>query len=149
MGDVDESARIEKSENARVIKASGVCRTVLDLEAEPESVSARVRQETRQMVYLGPIKRRTGASGVGDDEGVLGEGTQDSPGILEESECPITGVCDGSCNLQVLQSIDISVGGRGLEGQARDSGDGDCRGDEGDNVSTERGREHRNLCGEG
>ena len=149
MSDVDGSTRIEKSENAGIIKASDVCGTVLDLEAVPEIVSGCICQTIRQVAYLGPIERWARASGVGDDKGVLREGAQDSTRIVEEFEGTVTGVGDGRCNLQVLQSIDVDVGGRGLEGQARDSGDRGHGGDEGDKGSAEGVREHRNLSGEG
>ena len=102
MGDVDGSARIENSENAGIIQTSGVCGTVLDLEAESVSVGGRICQAIRQVVYLGPIERRARASGVGYGERVLGERAQDSARIVEELEGTVTGVSDGRCNLQVL-----------------------------------------------
>jgi len=149
VGYIGGRARIKERENAGIIKASGVCGTVLDLEAEPKSVSGRICQEILRGVYLGPIERRTRASGACNDEGVLGEGAQDSTGIVEKPEGTVTGVGDGRRNLQVLQSVDVNVRGRGLKGQAGDSGYEDRGGDEGYEGSTEGGREHRNLGGEG
>ena len=142
MGDADESARIENGKHAGIVKTGGVSRAIFDLEAETESVSIGVPRVTRWVIHLGAIERRARASRVGDCEGVLGEGAQDSTGIVEEPEGLVTGVGDDRGDLQVLQSIDVGVGGRGLERQARDSGDEDREGSEGD----ERRREH---CGEG
>ena len=42
MSDVGRSARSENGENARIIEASGVRGTVLDLEAGTETISAHV-----------------------------------------------------------------------------------------------------------
>ena len=39
MDDVDGSARIENGKNTRILKASGVCRAVLDLEQGTESMN--------------------------------------------------------------------------------------------------------------
>ena len=61
---------------------------------------------------------------------------QYSTRIVEQFESLATGIGDGCCDLQVLQSTDIDVGCRGLESQARGSGNGGCRGDEGDEGST-------------
>ena len=112
-------------------------------------MSGCIGQAIGQVTYLGPIERRARASGAGDDEGVLGEGAQDSTRIVEELEGTVTGVGDGRCNLQVVQSVDFDVGSRGPEGQARDSGCRDRGGDEGYEGSTYGAREHRNLGGDG
>jgi len=101
-------------------------------------------------------ERWAGAGGVGDGEGVLGEGVQDTSGIVEELEGLVTGVGDGGGDLQVLQSVDIDIGGCGLEGQTGGCRDGDRRGNEGQEGSTKGGREHckesgcneRGECGE-
>ena len=93
---------------------------------------------TRRVPYLGAVEQRTRPNGVGNTKGVLREGVQDSPGIVEESECFITGVENCRGDLQILQPIDIDVGGRGLDGQAGVSKDGDRRGNE-DEGSTEGG----------
>lgn len=45
VSNVDRNVRRENSENAGVIKACGVCGTVLDLEAETESVSTQICEE--------------------------------------------------------------------------------------------------------
>ena len=63
------------------------------------------------MIYLGAIERRGRASGIGDDERVLGEGAQDTTGIVEEFEGLVTGVGDSRGDLQVLQPINVDVGG--------------------------------------
>jgi len=86
---------------------------------------------------------RTRAKGIGDGEGILGEGVQDSTGIVEKFEGLVTGIGDGRGDLQVLQSVNVDVGGRGLEGQARGSRDGDRRGDQGDEGSMKGRGEHR------
>jgi len=62
------------------------------------------------MIYHGTIEQWARAGGIGDDEGVLGEGVQDSTGVVEEFEGLVTGVNNGRCDLQVLQSIDIDAG---------------------------------------
>ena len=98
MGDIDGSARIEDGKNGRIIKASGVRGTVLDL-GETESMSARPCQETRRAVYLGAIERRARASRISDAEGVFGEGVQEAAGIVKELECLVAGVGDGRGNL--------------------------------------------------
>jgi len=111
MSDIDGSTRSENGENAGVIKTSGVFGAVVDLEAETESMSAGVCQATR-MIYHGAVKPwAAGASGVGDDEGVFGKGVQDSTGVVEEFEGLVASIDDGRCDLQVLQSVDIDVGG--------------------------------------
>ena len=144
MSDIDRSARSENGEKAGIIDASGVCGAKLDLKAGTESISTHFYRATRQVTYLGAIERRARASAIGDCEGVLGEGVQDSTRIVEEFEGLVTGVQDGHCDLQILQSVDLCVGGRGLDGQAGSSISGDCRSDE-DNESGTEGREHRNV----
>jgi len=63
------------------------------------------------MIYHGAVEQWARASGISDDEGVLGEGVQDSTGVIEEFEGLVTGVDDGRCDLQVLQSINIDTEG--------------------------------------
>ena len=92
----------------------------------------QVWQVTRQVLYPGTNERRTRADGVGDAEGVLGEGVQDTTRIVEEFEGLVTGVDDGRDDPQVLQSVDIGAEGRGPDGQTGGSRDGDRRGYEGD-----------------
>ena len=146
VSDVDGNARIENSEHAGVIEARSVRRDVLDLQAETESMSTGVRPVTIRVVYLGAMERRARASGIGNVETVLGEGVQDSTRIVEELESPVTGVGDGYCDLQVLQSTDVDIGCRGLESQAGGSKNRGCSRYEGDEGSTYGRREH---CGEG
>jgi len=86
MGDVDRSTRSENGENAGIIEAGGVFRAVLD---------------------LATVEQGAGASGIGDTEGVLGEGVQDSTGIVEEFEGLVAGVGDDRGDLQVLQPVDL------------------------------------------
>ena len=140
--DINKSTRSENGEEAGVIEAGGVRGTVLDLEAEAESISTYVCQVNRRVIHLCAGKRWARTRGIGNGEGVLGEGVQDSTGIVEEFEGLVTGVGDGRGDLQVLQPIDIGVWGRGLEGQAGGSGDDDRRGDESDERSTKGGGEH-------
>jgi len=109
MCNIDGSTRSENGENAGVVKASGVCGAVADLEAETKSMSTGVCQATH-MVYLGAVEQWARARRISDNEGVLGEGVQDSTGVVEEFEGLATGVDNGRCNLQVLQSIDIDPG---------------------------------------
>ena len=109
-------------------------------------MSEPVCQIARCVIHLGTFERRARASGISDAEGVLGEGVQNSTGIVEEFEGLVTGVDDGRGNLQVLQSIDFDTGGRSLDRQTRGGGDGDCRGDESDEGSAEGRGEH---CDEG
>jgi len=112
MSNIDGSTRSENGENAGVVKASGICGAVVDLGAETESMSTGVYQATC-MIYLGAVKQRVArASGVGDNEGFLGKGVQDSAGVVEEFEGLVTSVDDGCCDLEVLQTIVIiDVGG--------------------------------------
>jgi len=110
MSNIDGSASSENGEGAGGVKARGVCGVVIDLEAETESVSAGVCQATH-IIYLGAVEQRARASGISDDEGVLGEGAQGSAGVVEEFEGLVTGVNNGRCDLHVLQSIDIDIGG--------------------------------------
>ena len=70
------------------------------------------------MIYLGAVENRARPGDIGDCEAILGEGTQDSTRIVEESEGLIAAVGDGCGDLQVLQSIGVGIGGRGLDGQA-------------------------------
>jgi hypothetical protein len=148
MNDIDGSTRSENGENAGIIKTSSVRGVMLDLEAESESVSIQVCQVIRRVMYLGPVERWTRASGVGDAEGVLWEGVQDPPRIVEELEGAVTSVGHGRGDLQVLQSIDVDVGGRGLESQAGCGRDSDHGSDEDDEGIAE-GRGHRNAGSEG
>ena len=148
VGDVDGSARIENGKNTGILEASGVFRAVLDLE-EIESMSAHVCWVTRQKIHLGTFERRARTRYVGDGEGILGEGVQGPTGIVEKLEDLVTGVGDGRGDLQVLQSIDVDVGGRGPESQARGGRDDDRRNDKGEEGSTEGRREHCGERGEG
>ena len=97
--DVDGSARIKNGKHVGVIKACSVCREVLDLEAETESMSIGVRWVARRVIYLGTVERRARPSGVCNNEGVLGEGVQGPTRIVEELKSPTTGVGDGCCDL--------------------------------------------------
>ena len=110
MGDIDGSARSENGKSAGITEACSVCRAVLDLRAETESVSTRVCLTVRLVIYLGTVEQGARASGVGDAEGVLGEGAQDPTGIVQEFEGLVTGVGNGRGDLQVLQPVDVSVG---------------------------------------
>ena len=140
--DINGSTRSENGEDAGIVQAGGVRGTVLDLEVETENVSSQVCQVSRGRFYLCAGERWARTGGIGDGEGVLGEGAQNSTGVVEKFEGLVTGVGDGRGDLQVLQSIDIDVGGGGLEGQAGGSRDGDRRGDEGDERSTKGRGEH-------
>jgi len=82
VGDVEGCARVENGENTRILKASGVCRAVLDLEGETENMNTHGCLVTRRVTYLGALERWARASGVGNAEGVLGEGVQDSTRIV-------------------------------------------------------------------
>jgi len=152
VGDVDGSARSKNGVNAGVVKACGVRGAVLGL---TENISTLVCQATRGVIHLGTVEQRARASGIGDGEGVVWEGTQDPTGIVEEFDGPVTSVGDSCGDPQVLQPVDMEVGGRGLDGQARGSGDGgggrycDHRGDESDEKSAEGRREHRGEGREG
>jgi len=99
-------------------------------------------QVNRRVIHPCADEGRARARGVSDGEGILGEGIQDSTGIVEKFEGLITGIGDGRGDLQVLQSVNVDVWGRGLEGQAWGSRDGDRKGDQGDEGSP-GGREHR------
>ena len=101
------------------------------------------------MIYLCTVERRTGASGIGDPEGVLGEGAQNSTRVIKEFEGLVSGVGDGRGDLQVPQSIDLAAEGRSLDRQARASGDDDCRGDESNEGTTDGRGEHRGEGFEG
>ena len=102
MGYVRGSARSENSESAGIIQAGGVCGVVLDLEARTEDISAHVFRATRRVIYLGAVERGVSAIGIGNDEGVLGEGVQDSAGVVEEFEDLVASVGDDHCDLHVL-----------------------------------------------
>ena len=111
MGDIDGSARSENGENAGIIEASGVFRAELDLEAETNDVSTQGWQVTKRVIYPGTNERWARSSGICDAEGVLGEGVQSTTRVVEEFEGLVTGVGDGRCDPQVLQPVDIGVGG--------------------------------------
>ena len=115
MSDVDGSPRIEDGKNTGILKASGVRRTVLDLEEETKSISTHIFWVTRRVIHLGTFERRTRTGGIGDGEGVLGEGVQGPTWIIEKLEGLVAGIGDGRDDPQVLQSVDIDVGGRGLD----------------------------------
>ena len=97
---------------------------------------------TRRVIYPGTNELRARASGIGDAERVLGEGVQDTTGVIEELEGLVAGVDDGRGDPQVLQSVYIGVGGRGPDGQAGGGRDGDRRGDEGNEGRAKRMRKH-------
>jgi len=139
MSNIDGSPRSENGESAGVIKASGVRGAELGLE---ENMSVYVCQATGCEIYLGTFEQRVRPGAIGNAEGVLGEGVQNSTGIVEEFESLVTGVDDGCGDLQVLQPIDVDIGGRSLDRQAGGSRDGNCRGDEGDEGSAEGRGEH-------
>jgi len=86
---------------------------------------------------------------MGDGERVLRKGVQDPTRIVEEFEGLVTGVDDCRGDLQVLQSVDIGVGSRDLQGQAGGGRDGDCRSDKGDEGNTKGREEHRGEGSEG
>ena len=99
--------------------------------------------------HRGTVERHARARGIRDGEGILREGVQDSTGVVEEFEGLSASVGDCRDNLQILQSIGIGIGGRGLDGQAGSSGDGghsedeDCIGGEGTEGGTDGRGEHR------
>ena len=94
------------------------------------------------LTYLGAVEHGARTDIIGDHEGVLGEGVQDSTRIVKEFEGLVAGVDDGRGDLQVVQSIDLEVFGRGVDGQAGYSRDGDSGSNESNESSTEGGR-HR------
>ena len=145
MGDIGGNAGGEDGENVGISKASGVCGAVLDLGPDPESVSTHMVARYRVWIYLGAVERGARASGIGDYEGVFGERAQDPTGIFEELDSLVAGVDDGRGDSQVLQSINLDVWDRCLDGQAGSSVDDDHRRGEEDESSTE-GREHCNGC---
>lgn len=79
-----------------------------------------------------------GTRGTGDAEGVLGEGVQDSTGVVQKLEGLPASVYDGRSDLEVPHSIDVDVGSRGLDRQARSSNDGGYSGD-GDRIADDEG----------
>ena len=82
VSDADGSPRIKNGEHAGIIEACSVCGDVFDLEAETERMSTGVLRVTRRVIYLGAVERGARASGVGNDECVLGEGVQNSTRIV-------------------------------------------------------------------
>ena len=94
------------------------------------------------MIYLGTNERGLRASGIGDVEGVFGEGGQNPTGIVEEFQGLVTGVGDGRGDLQVLQSVDIRAEGPGPDSQAGGGRDGDRGGDEGEERRAKGRRKH-------
>ena len=100
------------------------------------------------MINLGTVKNRARASGVYDAERVLGEGAQDSTRVVKEFEGFVTSIGNGCCELQVLQSIDLDVRGRGLNGRTGGGRNGDCRSEDNDEWNIE-GREHHSLGSRG
>ena len=148
VGNVGGSAGSENGESTGIIEASGVCETVLDLEAGTDSISARIFRAGRRAIYLSTAERGVRASGICDDEAMFGEGAQDSTGIIEKFEGLIASVEDGHRDLQVLQSVDLDVGDRGHDDQAGSGICDDGRSDENDD-SGAKGRGHGNVGGGG
>ena len=74
-----------------------------------------VSQVNNQVIHLGAIEQRATARGIGNGEGVLRKG---------------------------VQSVDIGIWGRDLEGQAGDSRDGDRKSGEGGEGSMNAIEEH-------
>ena len=144
MGYIRRSARSENSESAGIIQAGGVCGVVLDLEARTENINAHVFRVTRRVIYLGAVERGMSPIGIGNDEGVLGERAQDSTRIVEKFEDLVASVDDGHGNLQVPQSVDLDIGGRGLDSQAGSSAGDDGRSEE-DGEDGAVGRGHCNA----
>ena len=143
MSDIDGSARSENGKNVGIAEASSVFGAELDLETEAKSVNTQIlRGRQTGVIYPGTIERRASASGISDAKGIFGERVQDSTGIVEEFQGLVTGVGDGRGDLQVLQPVDVHGRGRGPDGQAGGSRDGDRRGDEGDERRAEGGGEH-------
>ena len=66
---------------------------------------------TGWVIYLGTVEQGARASCVGDAEAVFGEGAQNTTRIVEEFEGFVAGVEDGSSDLQILQSADLSIEG--------------------------------------
>lgn len=144
MGDIDESTRREDSEDAGIIEAGGTWGTEFDLETKTRSIGTESCRTTGRVIYFGSVERGARAGGMGDTKGVLGEGIQDATGIVEEFERFITAVGNSRDDLQVLQSVDLDVWGRGLDGQSWGSRDGDRGSNEDGERSTEEGG-HRNV----
>lgn len=142
MNDINGISRSENDEYAEIIDASGACGAVVDLEPYAEDISTQVCHTNRHVVHLCTAERRARARGIGDGESVLREGVQDSTGIIEELEGLVTSVDDGRCDRQVLRSVAIEGGDRGLDGQARCREDHDRAYREDGEGSTEGGREH-------
>ena len=111
MSYVRGSARSENGENAGIIQTNSICGVVLDLEAGIKSINAHVPRTTRLVIHLGAVERGASAIGIGNDEGVLGEGAQDSVGIIEEFEDLVASVGDSHGDLHVLQSVDFDIRG--------------------------------------
>lgn len=80
MSDVHRITRSENGENVGIVKASGIFGVVLD----PCTV-----------------ERRLGPTGIGDGEGILGEGVQGSAWIIEQFEGLDASVHDRRGDLQV------------------------------------------------
>ena len=100
------------------------------------------------MINLCTVKNRARTSGVYDAERVLGEGAQDPTRVVKKFEGFVTGIGNGCCELQVLQSIDLDVRGRNLNSHTGGGGNGDCRSEDNDEWSME-GREHRSVGSRG
>ena len=149
MSDIDGSARVENGEDAGIIKACGIRGAVLGLGTEAESMSTRVCMANRRAIYHCTVEQWVRTSGISDVEGVPREGVQNTTRIIEEFEGLVAGVDDGRGDFQVLQSIDIDVGGRDLNGQTGVGRDGDHRGDDGDEGSTKGRGEHCDVGREG
>lgn len=101
----------------------------------------------RRVAHLRTPERRARATNTGDGEGILGGRAQDSTEAAEDFEGLATRVDDGGNDLEVRQSIDIDIGGRGLDVQAGGSRGGDRIGGDDSDDSTEGRSEHYDSGG--
>ena len=99
----------EEVPEARTAKTLGSSSPVAYAGLETEIIY--VKLPPNALTYLGAVEHGARADNIGDDEGVL-----DSTGIVKKFEGLVAGVDRG--DLQVVQSIDLEVSGRGVDGEA-------------------------------
>ena len=147
VSDFGGTARGEDDVNIGVPKTSSIFWTELGLGGETESISARVYQMTRRVTHPGTTERRARTRRIGDGEGVLGEGVQNSTGIFEELDLLVTVVRHGRGGRSTDADVDRDDQPKQVNSEDGGSADGDRGCDDGDEGSTDGRGEHRGELG--
>lgn len=83
MSGIGGSAGMENRENTRTIEVGGVLGAVLNPRAETKNMTTRVCLANGPAICLCAVEQRARTGSIGDAEGVLGEGVQNTMWVAE------------------------------------------------------------------